>query len=319
MPSVGRLRRYQPPPEGGAASGSVRVDAGVTEGDEISVYFDPLIAKLVTHGPDRAAVTATMADALDRFVLDGIADNRSFLAAIMAHPRWKEGRLSTAFIAEEFPDGFAAAAPDPAIVTRLMIVALAIELRRNERFRTLPGRLNGEGAHWRADWVAVVGDRRLPMHADRAANGGVTISAESDAPALVKSEWSPGDPIWVGTVGDTPAIVQVRPAPDGLRLSSRGASVTVRILTPRTAALDELMPARKRADAGKQLRCPMPGVVVSVEVVAGQQVRAGEVVAVVEAMKMQNVLRAERDGTVKSVAARPGETLGVDAVIAEFE
>ena len=170
MPSIGRLNRYRPPAEGRNGSTAVRIDAGVGEDSEISVYFDPLIAKLVTYGPDRAAAVEAMAGALDRFVIDGIAHNQNFLAAIMANRRWRDGRLSTGFVAEEFPDGFAAATPDADTLGRLAMVALAVELRRRNKFRTLAGRLNGEGAAWRADWVVAIGGERIALHA-RAATG----------------------------------------------------------------------------------------------------------------------------------------------------
>ncbi len=319
MPSIGRLSRYRPPAAGRNGKTAVRVDAGVGEDSEISVYFDPLIAKLITFGPDRAGAVEAMAGALDRFVIDGIAHNQAFLAAIMANRRWQEGRLSTGFLAEEFPDGFAAVQPDRAALDRLAMVALAITLRHRHKFRALAGRLNGEGAIWRGDWVVAIGGTRIALHADPPQGpNAVRIGRAGGKAVVVTSDWSPGDPLWSGEIDGVAHVVQVRANSDGLHLSSRGVAVSARVMTPRVAELDALMPEKKRTNSWKQLRCPMPGLVIAIGAAEGQEVRAGEVLAVVEAMKMENVLRAERDATVKRIAVSPGDTLAVDAVIMEF-
>ncbi len=318
LPSIGRLSRFQPPAEGKHGETAVRIDSGVTEGSEITIYYDPLIAKLTTHGRDRAAAIDAMADALDRFVIGGLAHNRAFLAAVMAHPRWREGRLSTSFIADEYPDGFAAVVPDKATIHRLAAVALAIELRERYRLATLPGRLNGEGTAWRTDWVVAVGDETLACVA-RPADDGIEVAVAGDAPHEVESDWRPGESLWEGNVGGEHAIVYVRRDAAGLTLSSRGVTVMARVMTPRVAKLAALMPKKRVADASKQLLCPMPGLVLAIDVKEGQAVRAGEPLAVVEAMKMENVLRAERDATVSRIVVRPGDSVAVDAVVMEFE
>jgi propionyl-CoA carboxylase alpha chain len=317
MPSIGRLNRYVPP--GADADGiAVRVDSGVSEGSEISVYYDPLIAKLITWGEDRAAAIEGMARALDAFVVDGVIHNRAFLAAIMANRRWQEGRLSTSFLAEEYPDGFAAAVPDQATLERLATVALAATLADRGRLATLPGRLNGEATAWRGDWAVVAGGERMALTAEPAA-AGVAIAVAGKAPQAVRSDWRPGQPVWRGTVGGEEAIVQIRRAGARLVLSTRGVTLAVDVMTPRVADLAALMPARRIADTAKQLRCPMPGLVVSIHAEPGQAVAAGAPLAIVEAMKMENVLRADRDAVVAKVLAKPGDTLAVDAVIMEFE
>jgi propionyl-CoA carboxylase alpha chain len=317
MPSIGRLNRYIPP--GADADGiAVRVDSGVSEGSEISVYYDPLIAKLITWGEDRAAAIEGMARALDAFVVDGVIHNRAFLAAIMANRRWQEGRLSTSFLAEEYPDGFAAAVPDQATLERLATVALAATLADRGRLATLPGRLNGEATAWRGDWAVVAGGERMALTAEPAA-AGVAIAVAGKAPQAVRSDWRPGQPVWRGTVGGEEAIVQIRRAGARLVLSTRGVTLAVDVMTPRVADLAALMPARRIADTAKQLRCPMPGLVVSIHAEPGQAVAAGAPLAIVEAMKMENVLRADRDAVVAKVLAKPGDTLAVDAVIMEFE
>ena len=319
MPSIGRLNRYRPPAEGRNGSTAVRIDAGVGEDSEISVYFDPLIAKLVTYGPDRAAAVEAMAGALDRFVIDGIAHNQNFLAAIMANRRWRDGRLSTGFVAEEFPDGFAAATPDADTLGRLAMVALAVELRRRHTFSTLAGRLNGEGAAWRADWVVAIGGERIALRAEPPqAPNAIRLARGVAELVLVASDWRPGDALWSGEIDGRATVVQVRQTNGAVHLSTRGVAASARVMTPRVAELDALMPPKTRKNSWKQLRCPMPGLVIAIDAVVGQEVRAGEILAVVEAMKMENVLRAERDATVKSIAVKPGDTLAVDAVIMEF-
>ncbi|HMN84949.1 MAG TPA: acetyl/propionyl/methylcrotonyl-CoA carboxylase subunit alpha [Bauldia sp.] len=322
LPSIGRLHRYRTPPEGKVDDRVVRIDTGVAEGSEISLYFDPLIAKLVTHGEDRLAAIDAMAHVLDRTVVDGIAHNQPFLAALMDHPRWREGRLSTGFIADEYPDGFGATVPSAATLDRLAVVALSIELARRERLKTLPGRLNGAGAAGE-DWVVKLGGARValktvgPVAVPEIAFD--VVMPGGAEPETVVSDWRTGDPVWSGVIGGEPITVQVRPATAGTRLSWRGVDVVARVMSPRVAGLEALMPEKKAADTSKLLRCPMPGLVVSIPVGAGQKVRAGEPVAIVEAMKMQNVLRAERDATIARIAVKQGDVLAVDEIIMEFE
>jgi propionyl-CoA carboxylase alpha chain len=313
LPSIGRLVRYRPPPEGKHGDSTVRVDGGVVEGSEISIYFDPLIAKITTHGPDRPAAVKAMAEALDSTVVDGIAHNQPFLATLMEHPRWQAGRLSTGFIKEEYPEGFAPRPPEGETLMRLAAVALSVELAR---------RTPGPARPPRSDWVVKMGGQAVPLtlaEAGESSSGSFDLVQEGGAPVTVVSDWKPGEPVWQGVVGGFPLSVQVRLATAGMRLSWRGVDTVARVMTPRVAALDAMMPARKVADTSKTLRCPMPGLVVSISVAEGQKVRAGEALAVVEAMKMENVLRAERDATVKAIRARQGDVLAVDAAILEFE
>ena len=327
LPSTGRLSRYRPPAEGSDGEISVRVDGGVVEGSEISIHFDPLIAKLVTHGRDRAAATEAMADALDRFVVDGITHNQPFLAALMAHPRWQEGRLSTGFIAEEFAGGFTGVAPGFEALLRLAVIALSIELARRERLRGLPGRIREEAR--REDWIVRIGPPReageeplrfrvLPGSRFEPIALSVVLPGMSE-PVAAELEWRPGEALWSGTVAGLDMTVQVRPGPAGVRLTWRGVDLTAQVMTPRIAELQALMPAKKAAASTKHLHCPMPGLVVAIEVKSGQKVHAGDALCVVEAMKMENILRAERDAKVARIDAKPGDVLAVDAVIMEFE
>lgn len=320
LPSIGRLTRYRPPAEGKSGNTIVRNDTGVFEGAEISMYYDPMIAKLCTWAPTRLEAIEAMGEALDGFVVDGIEHNVPFLAALMKHPRWREGRLSTGFIAEEYPDGFAPMVPDAHQQATLAAVALSaslVEANRRERFAD---RLRGPSGATREDWTVRLGDSYVDA---RLVDGLVTIPFDMDIEiggkiSNVVSDWRPGDSVWRGKVAGQSVIAQIRPVLNGLRLDWQGISLKAKVLTPRHAALDKLMPVKLPPDTSKLLLCPMPGLVVSIAVVEGQEVKAGETLAVVEAMKMENVLRAERDLVVSKINAKPGESLAVDAVILEF-
>ena len=322
LPSIGRLVKYRPPAEASHDGITVRNDTGVEEGGEISIYYDPMIAKLVTHAPSRAAAIEAQSNALDAFYVDGIRHNIPFLSALMQHPRWREGRLSTGFIAEEFPKGFSAHTPEGEVARRLAAVAAAIDHVLGERKRQISGQLTGrlvQRERRRAVWL----DREeigLDVARDGEAivvqfvgSGGALVS-----PHRLESRWKPGDAVWQGNINGSPAAVQVRFIPNGFRLAHRGYEVAAYVFTESEATAARLMPVVTATDTGKKLLCPMPGLVVSIAVNEGQEVKAGETLAVVEAMKMQNVLRAERDGTVKKIHAAPGATLAVDALILEF-
>ncbi|HEX5516379.1 MAG TPA: acetyl/propionyl/methylcrotonyl-CoA carboxylase subunit alpha [Pseudolabrys sp.] len=319
LPSTGRLTRYRPPEEQTANGVTVRNDTGVYEGGEISLYYDPMIAKLVTHAPTRGAAIAAQSDALDAFVIDGIRHNVPFLAALMAHPRWQAGKLSTGFIAEEFPGGFHAAAPQGEAAKVLAAVAATVDHVLGERKRRISGQLGGKIVTRESERAVWLGEKEIRLTVKRE-NGVIEVRFHDGKAraSRVVSDWKPGAPVWRGTVDGHPATVQVRTIPNGFALSYRGVETRAYVYTEREAGYARLMPVRKAGDTGKQVVCPMPGLVVSIAVKEGQEVKAGETVAVVEAMKMENVLRAEIDGTVKKINAKPGDSLAVDAVILEF-
>jgi propionyl-CoA carboxylase alpha chain len=320
LPSIGRLTRYRPPAERTAGGVTVRNDTGVYEGGEISIYYDPMIAKLVTHAPTRAEAIEAQSNALDSFVIDGIRHNIPFLSALMAHPRWKAGKLSTGFIAEEFPEGFSPIAPDGERAEVLAAVAAAIDHVLGERKRQISGQMTGRVVTRESDRAVWLGTAEHRLEVKRE-NGTIEVRFPDDSMTGLRhlhSDWKPGDPIWTGTINSHPVAVQVRPLPNGFALSYRGVETKAFVYTEREAAYARLMPAKKAADTGKQVLCPMPGLVVSIAVKEGQEVKAGDTVAVVEAMKMENVLRAEIDGTVKKINAKQGDSLAVDAVILEF-
>jgi propionyl-CoA carboxylase alpha chain len=321
VPSIGRLVKYRPPVEGTDAGVTVRVDTGVKEGGEIPLYYDPMIAKLVTHAPTREAAVAAQARALDAFYIDGIRHNVPFVAALMQHPRWQAGRLSTGFIAEEFPEGFAPLAPEGATARDIAAVAAAVDHVLGERKRRISGQMVGRPVvreRLRSVWLGR-SEIRLAVAREPRGIGVRFLDEAGEGPLVVlSSSWKPGEPVWQGTIDSTPVIVQVRPILNGFRMFHRGVEAAAYVYTASESAAARLMPAKTAADTGKQLRCPMPGLVVGIAVAPGQEVKAGDTLAIVEAMKMENVLRAERDGTVKAVFAKKGDSLAVDAVILEF-
>jgi propionyl-CoA carboxylase alpha chain len=319
LPSIGRLVRYRPPAETRAGGITVRNDTGVYEGGEISLYYDPMIAKLVTHAPTREQAIAAQADALDAFTIDGFRHNISFLSALMQNKRWQKGKLSTAFLAEEFPHGFHPLAPEGETARVLAAVAAAVDHVLGERKRRISGQQPGSAVTREQRRVVRLGESELVLDIVRE-DGSLAVRFDGGrkGPRLLASAWKPGDPAWSGTIDGRPIWVQVRSVPNGFDLAHRGVETRAYVYTEREAAAARLMPAKKEADSGKAVRCPMPGLVVSIAVLEGQEVKAGETLAVVEAMKMENVLRAERDGVVKAIKAKPGDSLAVDAVIMEL-
>ncbi len=315
-PSIGRLVRYRPPAEGVRDGVTLRNDTGVTEGGEISLYYDPMIAKLVTHAPTRLQAIDAQADALDAFTIEGIRHNIPFLAAVMQHPRWRAGKLSTGFIAEEFPRGFERIAPTAADARKIAAVAGAIDLVLGERRRVISGQSNRALTRERRRAIWLGSDEIL---ADVERDGeAIVVSFEDGVRHVLRSKFVPGVPIWSGVIDGASISLHVRPILNGFELAYRGTESKVYVYTEREARYARLMPAKHLSESEKSIRCPMPGLVVSVAVSVGQDVKAGETLAVVEAMKMENILRAERDGTIGKIRVKPGDSVAVDAVIMEF-
>ncbi len=323
LPSIGRLTRYRPPVEGPLGNGTVRNDTGVFEGGEISMYYDPMIAKLVTHAPTRLDAIDLQAQALDAFAIDGIQHNIPFLTSIMQNPVWRSGKLSTGFIKEEFPDGFIPREPAGDDLETLVAVAAAIDHQGNVRRRSITRQMSGPSVRFAMHRVVAVGmhARAVQVEGQLGSPTTVTLLGTDGSPqkqlTVVSAYW-PGDPLWQGTVDGHTVSVQVRSVLNGHTLAYRGIAATTHVYTAREAELVALMPTKVPADMSKFLLCPMPGLIKVLHVEEGADVKAGDPLAVVEAMKMENVLRAERDGIVKSITAKAGESLAVDAVIMEF-
>jgi propionyl-CoA carboxylase alpha chain len=321
LPSTGRLVTYRPPSEGPDGDAVVRNDTGVFEGGEISIYYDPMIAKLVTHAPTREAAIKAQARALDAFAIEGIRHNIPFVSAVMQHPRWIAGNLSTGFIAEEFPEGFSPPVPQGETALRMAAIAIACDHRMNQRKRGVSAQMEGwrKVAFDRQRVVQLGGQRFEGQVTDGVAGQGAAIVvALPERSMTVASDWVPGEPVWHGTLDGVKVAAQVRPVLNGVALSHGGAYAQARVYTLREAELAALMPEKAAADTGKVLLCPMPGLVKSIAVSEGQEVKAGEPLAMVEAMKMENVLRAEKDVTIAKILAKEGDSLAVDAVIMEF-
>jgi propionyl-CoA carboxylase alpha chain len=308
LPSIGRLTRYLPPEGDG-----IRVDSGVYEGAEIAVYYDPMIAKLVVFGPDRDAAIERLGAALDGFAISGVQHNVAFLAAIAASERFRSGALSTDFIAKEFPDGFASPAHLVAADLVLIVAAALADQRLHEI--EIVGAATPEASRR----LTVLLDKHVCPVVLRAEGSAYLVEGE-DGSRLAATDWRPGQPIMHLRIEDHIVTVQIeRLTGRALRLMHHGVVRRARALSPRAAELLQMMPEKQPADTSHFLLSPMPGLLTQVIVDEGQEVKAGEPLVVVEAMKMENVLRAQRDGRVARLRAKPGDSLAVDQVILELE
>ena len=318
LPSIGRLTRYRPPWESASETAVVRNDTGVYEGGEISMYYDPMIAKLCTWGPDRAAALEGMRAALDAFEVEGIGHNLPFLSAVMDHPKFAAGDMTTAFIAEEYPGGFEGVTLDDAALRRVAASAAAMHRVAEIRRTRISGRMDNHERKVGTDWIVAVQGDNYPVSiaADR---DGATVTFEGGVSHRVESQWTPGDSLARLMVDGSELILKVEKITQGFRIRTRGADLKVRVRTPLQAELAALMPDKAPPDTSKMLLCPMPGLIVKIDVAEGDEVQEGQALCTVEAMKMENILRAERKGKVSRIAAGPGDSLAVDDVIMEFE
>ncbi len=320
LPSTGRLVRYQPPVDGWTEDedgngrrgvDGVRVDDGVYEGGEVSMFYDPMIAKLITWGQTRDEAADKQIEALDRFEIEGLGHNIDFVSAIMQHPRFRSGELTTGFIAEEYPDGFTGAATSDETLGHLAAIAGFVATARADRARQIDQQLDGE-LEPPYDWSVTI--------------GGQTFTVELEDEVLVNGEpldigisYTPGDRLIEAHIEGQTYGVKLEPTRTGLKMTTRGAIHAVQILPARVAHLTQHMIEKVPPDLSKFLICPMPGLLVALHVADGDKVEAGQPLAVVEAMKMENILRAEKSATVKKVNAKAGDSLAVDAVILELE
>jgi propionyl-CoA carboxylase alpha chain len=317
LPSIGRLVRYAPPQEGRQAAGyTVRNDAGVREGDEISMYYDPMISKLCAWAPTRLAAIEGMGRALEDFHIEGPAHNIPFLAAVMDQERFRSGAISTNYIKDEFEGGFKGLEPTPGQVDLMTAVGAALQRVYAARARSTQAGLSNPV---RTVWVVAVGHaKRRVRLAGQGQHLSVELPDEGRTLALETLDWRPGKPVFLGRLDGKAFTVQVTPAAEGFVIRHRAAKAKVLVLTPRSAELHDKLPEKQAADTSKLVLSPMPGLVVSMDVAPGQTVREGEIVCVLEAMKMQNIIRAERDGLVKTVNAKAGDPVAADQVLVEF-
>jgi len=310
LPSIGRLVRYDPPVEGERAEGyTLRNDAGVREGDEISMYYDPMISKLCSWAPTRLAAIDGMGRALEDFHIEGLGHNVPFLAAVMDQERFRSGALATNYIIDEFPEGFGGTEPTPLQID--ILTAAGVAMHRKQAGRA--------GAPPRRDWTVFVGKTERTVTVDDQA-GVLSIYVEDEDRTLTLDsvDWRPGKAQFKGVLNGAPFTVNVAPAAEGFVIRHRAAKAKVLVLTAISAELHHKLPEKKAADTSKMIISPMPGLIVSMDVEVGQTVREGEVVCVIEAMKMQNIIRAEKEAVVKTVSAKSGDSVAADEVLVEF-
>ncbi len=316
LPSIGRLRSYRAPEEGKQGDVSVRNETGVREGDEISMFYDPMIAKLVTHAPTRNAAIDAQAAALDRFQIEGIADNIPFLGAVMEEKDFRKGDFTTAYIKQKFPDGFQGVAPTKAQERLLIACAAVARSFTARRAAQTSGRVNGPERGWQRDWVVILDKVHHLTHVDLDDDGAdVFIDGKKHR---LDTTTRPGARVIEGVFERTPFAVKIKTAPEGYTMRLRGVTALAMVATPRGAELHKKIPEKQKADTSKLIVSPMPGLVISVDAKEGQEVKAGEGVAVVEAMKMQNIIRAERDGVISKVNVAAGASVAADEVMIEL-
>jgi propionyl-CoA carboxylase alpha subunit len=318
LPSIGRLSRYRPPAEVATEKMAVRNDTGVYEGGEISMFYDPMIAKLCSWAPDRALAIDVMREALDGFEVEGIGHNLPFLSAVMDHPRFASGNITTAFIEEEYPDGFKGVEQGEVTLKRISAACAAMYRVAEIRLARVSGRIDNHERKVGENWVVKVQKTRFDVSID-ADHKGSTITFSDGSEHRVTSDWVPGQQLAKFMIDGTPLVLKVAPISAGYQVRYRGSDLNVVIHTPRRAELAEFMLEKQPADTSKMLLCPMPGLIVNMNVAVGDEVQEGQALCTVEAMKMENVLRAEKSGVVSKINAEVGDSQAVDAVIMEFE
>ena len=321
LPSTGRLTRYRPPEEFASPEVAVRNDTGVFEGGEISTFYDPMIAKLCTWAPTRGEAIDAMATALDSFEVEGVGNNLPFLSAVMDQERFREGRLTTGYIAEEFPEGFTGARLSAKHRFEVAAAAAMMKLMLEDRKGQLPHMAMAGGHDVYADWIVVIDGKQIPVGAHRVdPSGRWELNLLGSSPLVDRLVWAPGDSVvrleWHSR---EVSVLKVTPTTAGFRIRYRGADLKVQVLRPHIAALLPLMPVKLPLDMSRFLLCPMPGQVVRIDVMEGDIVEDGQTLAIVEAMKMENVLKSEKRTRVSKIHAVPGAVLAVDQVIMEFE
>jgi len=317
LPSTGRLTTYKPPVEHRGVDFRIRVDDGVADGGEVSMFYDPMIAKLISWAPTREEAIEAQVVALDAFQVEGIADNVDFLSALLQHPRFRSGELTTGFIAEEYPEGFVGAPADEQLMTDLAALAAIAELTLETRAALIDGQL-GEPVFPEAVQIVKIGKREFTVAIAPYDGGNLAIVDEAEAIDVI-GDWSPGMPLMIADMDGRKRVVQVAKKGRGWRFATRGARHEVLVMPRHIAELSHHMIEKVPPDMSRFILAPMPGLLTRLEVKAGDKVEAGQPIAVVEAMKMENILRATKSTTVKATPAKAGDSLAVDQVIVEFE
>ena len=317
LPSIGRLTRYRPPAEIKDKHSIVRNDTGVYEGGEISMYYDPMIAKLCTWAPDRAKAIEQMRIALDRFEVEGIGHNLPFLSAVMDHKKFISGKITTAFIAEEYSEGFNGVDLNDDEIKDLAACAAAMNRVAEIRRTKISGRMDNHERRVGDDWVVQIAGKVFLVNV-LADTAGANVIFEDETSIRISGDWLPGKKLANMTAGDKNLVIKINKITGGFRMRTRGADLKVLVRTPRQAELSKHMKEKLPPDTSKMLLCPMPGLLVKIDVEIGQEVQEGQPLCTVEAMKMENILRAERKGVVAKINSSVGDSLAVDDIILEF-
>jgi len=318
LPSIGRLKRFHPPAEGKVARGEVRLDSGVREGDEISMFYDPMIAKLITHGKDRDAALDAHGEALDRFHIEGIQDNIPFIAAVVDEKRFRSGNITTAYIKDEFPQGFEGTEPTKEQEAMLICSAAYVHAFFSRRAAQISDQMSSPAASIRKDWVVILGDKHHPVTIDIGKDGEAQITVNGGKAHSLVTSWQPGQHLLEGVLDGKPFAVKFADRTEGYLFRHRGVALRALVCTPFVADLHGRLPEKPKADTSKLVISPMPGLVVSMDVSIGQEVQEGEAVCIVEAMKMQNIIRAGATGTVKAINVKAGDSVAADEIMVEF-
>ena len=316
LPSIGRLKKFITPTEGALGEGQVRIDSGVREGDEISIFYDPMIAKLVTYGETRDVALDTQAIALDNFYVGGIRDNIAFCGAVIDQERFRLGDITTAYIADEFPEGFKGIEASEWQTKSMICVAAFINSFETRRASKISGRIS-EQTSLRKEWIVIIDKVHHKVSIDLEENV-ASISIGGQSPLKLVSEWVPGLVIFKGVLEGKSVALKIEKTKEGISVSHRGVSIDAIVCSPRAAELKIKLPERKEPDLTKLVISPMPGLMISVDVEVGQSVEEGQTVCVIEAMKMQNIIKAEANGSVKAVNVKAGESVAADEVMIEF-
>ena len=326
LPSIGRLKRYHEPAEGPLGEGTLRIDSGVREGDEISLFYDPMIAKVIGYAKAREAAIDTLLEGLDRYVVEGLQSNAPFLAACLGETDFRKGDIHTGYIDAHFPDGFHGTVPTEFQLKIMTAAAAYIHTLLTRRAEQTSGRLTPAPPFHPEEWDVKVDGRWFPVEISlpevpKGGEGRATVWMPDLAgdPMELKTAWTPGTQLFEATLDEESFAIQFAYRTEGYELRHRGFSSTAIVCTHRAAEMHARLPEKEAGASAKIVTSPMPGLVVSVDVKVGQEVKAGEPLMVVEAMKMENVIRAEIDGTIKSLAAKPGQSVAADEVLAEFE
>ncbi len=318
LPSIGRITKYKPPVEFHDSTNAIRNDTGVFEGGEISMHYDPMIAKLCTWSTDRNAAMATMRTALDSFEIEGITSNISFLSAVYNHPKFIDGNITTGFIEEEFPEGFTGVNHAPEALERIAACVAMMHRFAEIRRTRISGRIDHHKRKVGNEWTVSINNEDFFISLDPFKTG-CRVKFDHGRELEIVSAWTPGQSLAEFTISGDLLLLRVKPISQGFKVEFRGAELDVLVRTKRQRELSSLMKEKEMPDTSKYLLCPMPGLITDIMVSVGDKIEDGQALCTIEAMKMENVLKASRKGTIKTVNVSPGNSLTVDQVILEFE